>query len=211
MGREFMHIFDEWAESYNATVQGHDEQYQAVFESYDQILSNVAERATGVTIEFGIGTGNLTEKLLQQEVDLIAIEPNKNMRQLAANRFPALTIHDGDFIKFPKVAKVDTVVSSYAFHHLTDDEKRRAFELYTPLLSRNGQIVFADTMFENEKKHEDMIQQAKAKGHLALADDLSREYYTTVPTMKRLLHETGYQVQFEQLNDFVWLTHAKKI
>ncbi|GEN44385.1 class I SAM-dependent DNA methyltransferase [Alkalibacillus haloalkaliphilus] len=210
MGREFMHIFDEWADSYETTVQGRDEQYKAVFEHYDDILEEVAKRTNGITIEFGIGTGNLTEKVLQKGVELVAVEPNKSMRLVAEKRFPYLTIHDGDFLSFPKLGKVDSIISSYAFHHLTDEEKKRAFELYYSLLSESGEIVFADTMFVNEQAHEEMITTAKAKQFFDLAEDLNREYYTTVPNMKKILHETGYQVQFEKLNDFVWLTHAKK-
>lgn len=31
MGREFLSLFDHWADSYDDTVSGHDEQYKEVF------------------------------------------------------------------------------------------------------------------------------------------------------------------------------------
>ena len=32
MGREFVNIFDEWADSYDASVTGNDPEYKDVFE-----------------------------------------------------------------------------------------------------------------------------------------------------------------------------------
>ncbi|WP_188207755.1 class I SAM-dependent methyltransferase [Alkalibacillus aidingensis] len=210
MGREFMHIFDEWAESYDQTVSGHNEQYREVFRDYQAILERVVELSYGVTLEFGVGTGNLTEKLVTKGVPVIAVEPNLNMRLMAQERFPNLTVHDGDFLNFPKVKNVETIVSSYAFHHLTDDEKFQAMRRYYDLLTVNGQIVFADTMFKDDTAFREKIEEAKNKGFPDLAEDLTREYYTTIPKMKQIGEQAGYQVEFEQLNDFVWLTHAKK-
>ncbi|WP_027965103.1 class I SAM-dependent methyltransferase [Halalkalibacillus halophilus] len=211
MGREFMHIFDTWADTYDDTVHGENEQYKRVFARYDYILERVATLATGVTLEFGCGTGNLTEKLLSNTQNVIPIEPNTSMRKKAQFRFPMITVHDGDFMNYPQVAGAETIVSSYAFHHLTDEEKGEAFASYYRFLNENGQIVFADTMFLDQSAYDEIIEEAKLQGFHDLAEDLEREYYTTLPVMQELLEENGFKVEFEQLNDFVWLIHAKKI
>lgn len=41
MGREFLSLFDHWAESYDETVSGHDEQYEEVFRRYPAILKRL--------------------------------------------------------------------------------------------------------------------------------------------------------------------------
>ena len=59
-----MSLFDEWSDSYDQAVTGHDPEYMEVFHDYNGILKEVASKAVGFVIEFGVG-GNLTEKLIQ--------------------------------------------------------------------------------------------------------------------------------------------------
>ncbi|TFD92915.1 trans-aconitate 2-methyltransferase [Jeotgalibacillus sp. R-1-5s-1] len=211
MGREFVEIFDEWVETYDDSVSGKDEEYQAVFAGYDAILDEVASLAKGRTIEFGTGTGNLTEKLLIKGLDVLGIEPNGAMRARTQERFPKLDLADGDFMEFPLDGKpVDTFVSTYAFHHLTDDEKAKAAALYGSLLQQGGQVVFADTIFKNEEAKLARWKKVEEQGYHNLLEDLKREYYTTVPVMEKLFIDAGFTVTFKQLNEYAWLIHAIK-
>ncbi|MDZ5711182.1 methyltransferase domain-containing protein [Jeotgalibacillus haloalkalitolerans] len=210
MGREFVEIFDEWADSYDASVSGQDEEYAAVFEHYDTILEEVASKATGHTVEFGPGTGNLTEKLLAKGLNVTAYEPNNAMRIRTQERFPALNISDGDFLDFELTGQPDTFVSTYAFHHLTDEEKAKAAQIYASKLAADGQIIFADTIFETEEAKLAQWKKVEQQGYHNLLEDLKREYYTTIPVMNELLDEAGFSVSFKRLNEYVWLIHAVK-
>src|SRR4051794_37863878 len=100
MGREFVDIFDGWADSYDASVSGKDPEYRDVFEGYETILSEVANRVSGTIIEFGTGTGNLTAKLLEAGFSVIGIEPNTKMLEVTAKRFPSINLIDGDLLEF---------------------------------------------------------------------------------------------------------------
>jgi len=211
MGREFDQLFDNWAPSYDKTVSGYDEEYKEVFRRYDEILNQVASKAKGTVLEFGIGTGNLTEKLLQKGLQVIGIEPSKEMRTIAKRKlnFEAL---DGDFLTFNlPTTPINSIVSTYAFHHLTDEEKRKAVQLYSSILSKHGEIIIADTIFTNELEQEKMILFALNNGHDRLANDLKTEYYTTIPILTSIFKDNGFDVCFKQMNDFVWIVHAKKI
>ncbi|MDG5471123.1 class I SAM-dependent methyltransferase [Jeotgalibacillus sp. ET6] len=211
MGREFVEIFDEWIDSYDESVSGKDEEYREVFAGYDDILQKVADAAQGLTVEFGVGTGNLTEKLLKKGIKVVGIEPNAAMRAHTKQRFPELQIEDGDFTSFPLPEEpVQTLVSTYAFHHLTDEEKKEAVLYYRKVLSEDGQVVFADTMFESDIARKKQWEKVGAQGYINLLEDLKREYYTTKPIMEALFQEAGFTVAFTQLNDYVWLIHAKK-
>lgn len=64
MGTEFNGLFDEWAHTYDSFVQGEDIQYKEVFAHYEDILEDVVNKSFGNVLEFGVGTGNLTNKLL---------------------------------------------------------------------------------------------------------------------------------------------------
>lgn len=209
MGKEFLHIFDEWADKYDESVGGNDPEYADVFEQYEEILQAVADRVEGRVIEFGPGTGNLTKRVLARGVEVIPIEPHNKMRELFQKHFPDLDVIDGDLLNFPVPTKpVNAFISSYVFHHLTDTEKGQALRHYASLLQSGGKIVFADTAFRSEQAKLDRIAMEKARGFTAVAEDLKREYYTTIPVLEQLFNEAGFHVEFTQMNSYVWLMDA---
>jgi putative AdoMet-dependent methyltransferase len=212
MGREFLELFEQWADYYDETVVGHDEEYKEVFLHYDRILEEVAKRSKGHVVEFGVGTGNLTSKLLEQGLAVTGIEPSQAMRSIANEKLGSrLQVIDGDFLSFPEAKKIDTFVSTYAFHHLTDKEKEQAIENYGNLLASGGKIVFADTMYESEEAYNRAISDALSNGFLNLATDLKTEYYTTIPVLRAMLEKQGFQVRFDKCNKFVWILEAEKM
>ncbi|KXH81753.1 bifunctional 2-polyprenyl-6-hydroxyphenol methylase/3-demethylubiquinol 3-O-methyltransferase UbiG [Sporosarcina sp. HYO08] len=211
MGREFIDIFDEWIHVYDATVAGEDPEYRDVFNKYDEILNAVAQKVIGTVLEFGTGTGNLTTKLIDAGHQVIGIEPNRVARQLTQKRFPSIPIKDGDLLDFETDGlQIHTVTSSYVFHHLTNEEKGIALKKYAELLPTGGKIIFADTVFSSDQALQDQIAKERARGFHVVADDLEREYYTTIPVIRDLFTEAGFQVTFEKMNDYVWLMDASK-
>ncbi|MFK4462466.1 putative TPR repeat methyltransferase [Bacillus safensis] len=116
MGREFLSLFDHWADSYDDTVSGHDEQYREVFRRYPAILKEIARRSGQDVLEFGSGTGNLTALLLAADKNVFGVEPSDAMKKAALQKGLPDLFHDGDFLSFPAPPfEPDTIVSSYAF------------------------------------------------------------------------------------------------
>ncbi|WP_422124070.1 class I SAM-dependent methyltransferase [Planococcus sp. X10-3] len=210
MGREFVEIFDEWVHTYDDSVSGHDPEYASVFKGYQEILAAVSNRAAGPVVEFGTGTGNLTAALLERGYDVVGIEPNAAMRKVAKEKFPEIVLLDGDFLNFDLPAAPKSFVSSYAFHHLTDEEKTEAIQLYASILPRGGKIVFADTVFESEEAKLGRIVYEEGEEHPNLVEDLKREYYTTVPVLKAIFEKNGFDIEFTPMNDYVILMDATK-
>ncbi|MFC2949090.1 class I SAM-dependent methyltransferase [Virgibacillus sediminis] len=211
MGREFIEIFEGWAADYDKSVAGEDPQYAAVFHRYDEILQEVADRVKGTVLEFGTGTGNLAKKMMEVGHEVIGIEPSHSMRTIARGKFPNLTVLDGDFLTFPDIGKpVDTVASSYAFHHLSKDEKEKAVQQFGRMLPPGGRIIFADTMFRSEEEHDQAVKDARSRGFAALANDLEREFYPYTGDIKELFEKNGWKTRLERMNDFVWLLEAVK-
>ncbi|WP_110926965.1 class I SAM-dependent methyltransferase [Bacillus massiliglaciei] len=211
MGREFIELFEEWSETYDAAVGGHDKEYAEVFRHYESILDSVASKAEGHVLEFGPGTGNLTAKLLERGLQVTGIEPSPSMRRIAARKLAGRTdFLDGDFLEFDAPDTVDTVVSTYAFHHLTDEEKEKAVEKYGKLLRTDGKIVFADTMYQSRHDRLRSIEEAKTAGFHNLAEDLGREFYTTIPFLQGVFEQNQFTVEFTRCNRFVWIVEAVK-
>ncbi|MCP8967255.1 class I SAM-dependent methyltransferase [Ectobacillus ponti] len=211
MGTEFNDLFEEWAEAYDSFVEGQDPEYKEVFARYEAILDRVVQQSFGNVLEFGVGTGNLTKKLLVSGRNVYGIEPSREMRRIAKQKLPVGTsIREGDFLSFAAPADIDTIVSTYAFHHLTDEEKRLAIEKYGQLLREGGKIVFADTIFTDREAYDKTVQTALAKGFTNLAADLQREYYTLIPIMESMFADYGFTVTFTRYNHFVWVVEAVK-
>ncbi|TCI28889.1 class I SAM-dependent methyltransferase [Exiguobacterium sp. SL-10] len=207
MGLQFMDIFKEWASDYDATVTGHDEQYREVFAGYETMLSEVVDQLEGRVMEFGSGTGNLSAKILERH-ELIPVEPSPEMRAIAAEKLQ-LDIVDGDFLNYPTNQSIDTIVSSYAFHHLTDDEKRTAIRSYVERLDA-PRFVLLDTMFASQSAKRDILDWAETNGYTDLLEDLNREFYPYTQTIQAMLEANGYTVTLTQKNKFVWLVVATK-
>ncbi|MFD1849969.1 class I SAM-dependent DNA methyltransferase [Oceanobacillus bengalensis] len=211
MGLEFIDIFEDWAEEYDKSVAGLDPQYAQVFANYKGILQEVVNLSSGTVLEFGVGTGNLSTLLIEAGHKVIGIEPSKAMRDVAKQKHPNLPVLDGDFIAFPKLrTSIDTIVSTYAFHHLTDDEKKIAVKKYHDLLLPGGKVVFGDTMFTSKEAKELIIEDARNKGHHDLVEDLNREYYPTIDVLHDMFTKHSFNVSFKQMNDFVWIMEAEK-
>lgn len=207
MNLPFMDIFKDWAKDYDTTVEGHDEQYHEVFIGYEQMLDEVALHVEGTVLEFGVGTGNLSSRILKGH-PLIAIEPSPEMRQIAIEKL-GIDVLEGNFLRYPDLSNVDTVVSSYAFHHLTDSEKATAIGQYVEGWE-HPKFVLLDTMFESPAARQDIIDWATAKGYSDLVEDLNREYYPYTSTIRSMLEANGYHVTMTQKNKFVWLVIATK-
>ncbi|MFZ3588256.1 class I SAM-dependent DNA methyltransferase [Bacillus sp. DJP31] len=213
MGREFLELFESWADNYDDSVSGHDEEYRDVFKYYDQILETVVELSVGTVLEFGVGTGNLTNTFVEKGITVIGIEPSIPMREQAIEKLPStISITDGDFLDFswPK-EKINTIVSTYAFHHLTDEEKGTAVAKYGNYLQKGDKIVFADTVFESKQAHLEMVDKSRERGFHNLAEDLLREYYTTIEVLEKIFMQNGFSVTFSRCNDFVWVMEAVKL
>lgn len=119
---------------------------------------------------------------------------------------------DGDFLDFPAPPfSPDTIVSSYAFHHLTNDEKREAVRQYGKMLAKHGKIVFADTVFKDRDSYISAIQDAKNRGYYQLAEDLETEHYPTISEMETIFTSEQFSIAFQKHNDFVWVMEAAKL
>lgn len=211
MGREFLDIFEEWANDYDQSVAGSDPEYAAVFHNYEGILDEVTSHAVGNVLEFGVGTGNLTNKLMEKGHRVIGIEPSQAMRVIAKKKFPQLEVLDGDFLNFPEVSiPIHTIASTYAFHHLTDDEKEIAIARAKKVLTDNGRIIIGDTMFPSEAEKLKTIRDAEKKGLDKLVEDLNREYYPTISVIANMLEKHDFHITFKQMNHFVWIAIAER-
>ena len=207
-------LFDAWAPVYDKTVYDPDNEYREVFENYEAILNEICNiisgNKKGITLEIGTGTGNLAKKLFDNNFRSICIEPSGEMRLIAEEKLPSSIILDGNFLNIPFSFKVDNIVSSYAFHHLTYDEKIECIKYLDGFLKDHGKLIIADTMFNSPRYKEELLKHVEDSKTFNLLNDLNTEYYEYLDDIFRLFKDLNYTIEHKQMNKYVWIIVASK-
>lgn len=157
---DFMAMFDQWAATYDETVF-RPEPVDG-FEGYGAVLERVAELAGAAPgraiLDVGTGTGNLARLMAQRGARVVAVEPSLEMRRRAAAKLGALPVLEGQFLDLPVAgATFDAVVSTYAFHHLTDTDKAAGAREMLRVLRPGGRVVIGDVAWADEGARQFMI------------------------------------------------------
>lgn len=209
----FNDLFDNWATHYDETVYTKKGEYYEVFKNYEEILKEtvalIKAPVTSTVLDIGSGTGNLGAAASTLGYHVIGIEPNAKMRELAATKYPHIPVQNGSFLTLDiPDQSASAIISSYAFHHLQDEEKVEAIAFLTTKLHRGGQIIIADTMYESQEAASDLLNWAENYGFTHLAQDLKMEFYTTHEVLSNAFKQFNYTVHFKQMNQFVWILEA---
>ena len=210
----FNALFDDWADDYDATVALETGEYKDVFKNYNEILNETVKHVSkfkgAKVIDIGSGTGNLTNAASNIGYNVIGVEPNSKMLNIAKEKYPFINFISGTFLSLPiEDNSLDAVISSYAFHHLTDDEKDTSAKILKSKLKKDGVIVIADTMYDSEKTKSDLILEAKENGYTNLLHDLNTEFYSTHDVLTKIFEKHGFHVSYQQMNKFLWILTAK--
>ena len=212
----FNALFDDFAENYDETISMEDGDYKELFKNYNEILNetvkHIGKYENAKVIDIGSGTGNLTNIASKVGYDVIGIEPNLKTRNIATVKYPNISFSSGTFLSLPiDDNSVDAIVSSYAFHNLTDVEKIEAIKQFKKKLKNDGTIVIADTIYESIEIKEKLIEEAKQDKDLNLANLLKTEISTTQNILTEIFEQEGFKVSYMQMNKFVWILTAKLV
>lgn len=147
--RVVRHFEDEWTD--------YDRRIRAVIPFYDQAFDTVVSvvgagrDAPRRILDLGVGTGNLAERLLESfpHAHLLGIDLVRRFVDLAEER---LSRHGARFeLRVADVVdcahepeQYDLVVTSFVFHHLSDDDKRRLYTRIQESLCPGGLFLNVD-------------------------------------------------------------------
>ncbi len=180
--------FDLWSNNYDKVVSVSDEDNAYPFAGYKSVLGEIYKiirnRDVCDILDIGFGTGILTKKLYDDGYKIFGIDFSKEMIKIASEKMPNANLIEFDFSKgFPKKVNnknFDIIISSYAIHHISDEQKKDYILELTKHLNENGLIIFGDVIFETKKDMEECKTQAGDYW-----DD--EEYYIIVEEIKKQL------------------------
>ena len=165
-------------------------------------------------MDIGAGWGALALAIAPLIDEVIAIDPSKknlDVAELKANEKNLKNIEFvvGDFLQLNVEEKVNTIVSSIAFHHVFDYQKE-AIQILWDLLKDEGRVVLCDhaLLFFNPKKEQEklnknlrsmlgmMMNKSECDRYMGLLEEIAQSDIFTwkdVKTWARQIGENFYK------------------
>ena len=203
--------FDSWAKDYDEDIRKNNGNLK-IYTNYDSILDKVYELAANSNInkpcilEIGVGTGNLAGLFLNEGYNIIAIDQSRAMLNVAKEKYPKLKVRLGDFLKIPYSDKsFDVIVSTYAFHHLNNNEKIIAIKEMVRVIKDNGKIVIGDLMFESNIDKENLFKKLTDKQ----IEEINDEYYSYIDILKREFKEFNKELKYARIDNFIYVVEIQ--
>jgi putative AdoMet-dependent methyltransferase len=191
---------DKW--NFDHLAGSHDQRVindVAVYKDYEEALHLtvkwLAPEPGENGLDIGTGTGNLAGRLIAQGAKMAGVDQSKEMLKECQKKFPNMETKLGNFLAIPYLdGKFDFVVSSFAFHHLTNEQKPLAIEEMRRVLKPRGRICITDLMQADEESGQE-----------------HEEYYAYLSDLLNLFETIGYITKHQRINELLHIVYAVPI
>ncbi len=152
--------FDLWAEDYDKSVGLIEEKNEYPFAGYKCVLGRIYEivmtKEKAKILDIGFGTAVLTSKIYEKGFEIWGQDFSEKMIETAKEKMPNAHLYLGDIkdgLKSElKNNQYDFILSTYALHHLEDEEKVLLINELKSYLKEDGLIVVGDVAFRSRDK-----------------------------------------------------------
>ncbi|MCF6464918.1 class I SAM-dependent methyltransferase [Clostridium sp. Cult2] len=196
--------FDLWADGYDKSVELSEENDEYPFAGYKDVLNTiyniVHKKEKARILDIGFGTGILTKKLYDDGYEIYGIDFSQKMIEIAKEKMPLANLIKYDFSKgLPKEIKdnsFDYIISTYAMHHLKDEEKNGFIEKLENYLNKDGKIIIGDIAFRSRE----LLEKCKINYNEYWDDE---EVYFVIEELKEAL--------FDKNINFIEVSHCSGV
>ena len=200
--------FDSWAETYDSEVLESDNRGTFPFAGYQKLMRvlyrKITKKASSRVLDIGVGTGILSSMLYESGHCITGTDYSKEMLRIAKEKMPNAELIQWDFTEdAPSCIKnrnFDFIISTYALHHLNDDEKLRLISELLTLLDKDGVLYIGDIGFANPED----LQKCKE----TFCDEWDDELYFV---MSEISGHLDCLVKYRQLSHCCVLLELRKI
>ena len=193
--------FDLWADTYDESVDISDKNNIYPFAGYEKLINvvlkiilNNSKKST--VLDIGIGTGVLSYELNKNDYKITGIDFSEEMIKVSKEKMPLAKMLQYDFSKgLPdelNCEKYDYFISTYAFHHLDDNEKIILIKKLLEKLIKNGLLIIGDVGFHTRNQ----LNECKLLNKDGWDND---EFYIVYDEIKDNL-ESIYKIEFIKIS-----------
>jgi putative AdoMet-dependent methyltransferase len=203
------HYSTRFTDDVDAKLYDEEVKRSPLYAAYSTVLEWAAQqiRNNDRVLELGCGTGNATLGFPHAgEITCVDLSPRmiaSAREKLSQRAGTAFAIQDMLEYFDRQPPQVDAVVSTFAVHYLTDDEKQHLFQCVRNVLDIGGRAIFGDLMIRNES---DVTIMRDRLGSLnpAIADHLRETSFWNVEESAFRLSRLGFAVEYERFADQSW-------
>jgi putative AdoMet-dependent methyltransferase len=209
---EFNH--DELAAGYDEDVLDEADPIRA---GYADCLRWTVERAeiapASTVVDLGSGTGN-TSALVPAAGRLICVDISTKMMEFARPKLahlPRVEYVQADLLEFfDEPREFDRLVSTYAVHHLTEDEKAVLLEGLAQSLAADGIAVFGDLMFADRAEAVAMAE--KYADWPDVYESFEEEHYWYLDSTAATAEAAGFAMtETRRFSDLSWGIRLERV
>jgi len=140
---------------------------------------------------------------------MCGIDQSKEMLKQCQRKFPSLETKLGNFLAIPYLDhSFDFAVTSYALHHLTDDQKQLALDEICRVLKPHGRICIVDLMFEDELKRAAYLDKLEQDHKYDILSMIDNEFHSNRSKLVEWFENHGYVTKVKQINELVHIVYA---
>ncbi|WP_289354780.1 methyltransferase domain-containing protein [Paenibacillus sp. S-12] len=221
--RQYQKLRSDWSDRWNFDKQAtHYDKLVAngtgpldVHANYEDILDRVCLEAKpkpgAQGLEIGVGTGNLAGRCVNQGAEMTGIDQSSAMLERCREKWPNIRLLQGNMLALPLADEAfDFIVSTYALHHVTDEQKEIVLAEMCRVLQPSGRIVIADLMFRDDAHRASFIEDLKEAEDFEGIEAVHDEYFADLSRLIAWLENHSFEVKAEQLNHLIHLLVISK-
>lgn len=207
--------YDRRAARFDEDVRSTEEtfyKYRDYDAALDAIVRWIAPRSGEIGLDAATGTGNLAGRFVERGIQMQGMDQSKAMLQRCRSKYPELTTKVGNLLALPYFdGQFDFVVTSFALHHLTDEQKLLALEEMMRVLKPHGRLCIADLMFEQAKSGEEYKAMLRAGRRYEELRQIEEAFYADRSALLDWLDAHGCMTKHAQLNPLLHLIFAVRL
>ncbi|MDF2961410.1 MAG: transcriptional regulator [Paenibacillus sp.] len=160
-------------------------------------------------LDIGAGTGNLTGRLLEAGADMYAVEQSRRMLARCRAKLPQVQAKLGNFLALPFFeGQFHFVATSFAFHHLTEEQQQLALEEMNRVLKLQGRIAIAGLMFEHAEAYQAKLADLQSAGKQEELLLLGQQHPVDRSRLLQWFRSNGFITVQQQINEWVHMVYA---
>ncbi|CAH1212687.1 2-methoxy-6-polyprenyl-1,4-benzoquinol methylase, mitochondrial [Paenibacillus plantiphilus] len=190
--------FNRLASTHDIRVTGNSGTYMDYELALEELVKWVAPIQGELGLDIGTGTGNLAGRLMDRGALMSGVDQSKEMLRLCQTKYPAMDTRLGNFLALPYLGgQFHFIVSSFAFHHLTEEQQVLALEEMRRVARSHGRICIADLMNSGPAAAD-----AEQRDLDPMEDNIS------LPSLLQWFEDNGYVTKQKQLNRRLHIVYA---